>query len=132
MTEEELEATRAQARREMEVVDDLHKRLAKEIEVLFGNSFTLQRNFAIARDAWEWTVWSKYLGRRCRFGMEIPAEQTENKFALEYLLSQLPYQMQDQAEEYSNAIDGYFAVARNDDTGVVNPGIHIYPPIGEE
>lgn len=96
---------RAMTAEYVETLNDLHARLAKEVETIFGVSFKLYREFAPARDEWEWTLFSKFIGRRCRFDMSIPADDVGEKYALEKLIAELAYQMQDTIERYSTDVN---------------------------
>lgn len=117
---------------EMAVVDDLHRRLAEECRVIFGTSYKVYREFNIARNQWEWIIFSKFIGMRARFDVGIPADTVGEPYALERLIAQLPDQMQcfiesHVAQDGMSVRDGFFAIDREDTTGIVNPGIVIYP-----
>lgn len=118
----------------LERANQIHKQLVEECKKIFGVSFQLAREYRAFTDNWEWTIYTKYLGRRSRFDLIIRSPDLEEKLALKYLISQLPEQMQEVIELYIEldgvSIEpGYFGVARDNTQGVVNPGIVVWPEI---
>jgi hypothetical protein len=136
MTKEEREASDAEARLHMEAVDSLHKRFAEEIGLTFGVSYKIYREFKVARDSWEWTVHTKFIGRGVRFDVEIPAGLVKDDHALDILIAQLPEQMQAWTERNVHMNDpksvgrGWFAIDRNSDEGIAGGAkIVVEPPV---
>lgn len=119
---------------EMAEVDELHRRLAEECRVIFGTSYKVYRQFNIVRDEWEWIIFSKFIGMRARFDVAIPADKVAEPYALERLIAQLPDQMQgfiehQVAQDGMSVRGGFFAINREDTTGIVNPEIVIFPEL---
>lgn len=102
---------------------ELTDAIGAECVELFGPSMRLHREWNIARDEHEWTIFTKVFGRPFRFDVSLANEDVREKFALERAMHDILFQLTERHTK--DIIEGfakpYFGVAKDDMSGIVNP-----------
>lgn len=117
----------------MKDVERVHRELYSRVRMIFGEPVKVYREFAPARDAWEWTIFARLFGRRARFDVGLGHTEMSRMFAVDALIAQLSLQIMDQHEK--DLLEGYkpyFDVDRKRVGNLSTTVSSIWPEIEDE
>jgi len=78
---------------EMDDIDRVHRELFAEVKKLFGEPVKMYREFNMARNDWEWTIFARLFGRSTRFDVGLNQEEASNSMAVYKLVADLADQI---------------------------------------